>query len=171
MNFRNSSRRDLLARGALLSIAGFSLAAREIRAESTDGAAKTPDHPKPAHSKNVEIVLAFCRAGQARDLETQLSYIPDDGIYHNMPDDPIVGKVQIRALLTGYLTGSDATEIIVHSIAEAEPGTVLTERLDRFRSKGKWIDCPVMGAAEIENGKIKYWRDYYDNLRLRAQMG
>jgi limonene-1,2-epoxide hydrolase len=28
----------------------------------------------------------------------------------------------------------------------------------------------VMGTAEIMNGKIKYWRDYYANLRLRAQM-
>jgi limonene-1,2-epoxide hydrolase len=61
-------------------------------------------------------------------------------------------------------------EIIVHNIAETPSGTVLTERLDRSRIKGKWIEAPVMGAAEIINGKIKHWRDYYDNLRLRAQM-
>ncbi|HLG88427.1 MAG TPA: limonene-1,2-epoxide hydrolase family protein [Alphaproteobacteria bacterium] len=123
-----------------------------------------------APSGAVATILAFCRAGQARDLETQMSYIPENGIYHNMPDAPIVGKPAIRELLSGYLTNSDATEIIVKNIAEAKPGLVLTERVDRFRRNGKWIDCPVMGAAEVENGKIKHWRDYYDVLFLRAQM-
>ncbi|MDB5395452.1 MAG: hypothetical protein JWM91_2958 [Rhodospirillales bacterium] len=28
-----------------------------------------------------------------------------------------------------------------------------------------------MGAADIGNGKIKQRGDYYDNLRIRAQMG
>ena len=158
MNFRMSSRRGLIAGGALSSLAGLSLAGRAVRADA-------------AHSDAIATVLAFCKAGAARDLETQMSYIPENGIYHNMPDAPIVGKANIRMLLSGYLTGSDATEIIVKEIAEAKPGLVFTERLDRFRSKGKWIDCPVMGAAEVENGKIKHWRDYYDIAFLAKQMG
>ena len=167
MNFWNSSRRGFLARGAWLSAAGLSLVTAKAvhAAEPPVGVAKDI-----VHSKNIDIVLAFCKAGQMRDLETQMSFIADDSTYHNMPDDPIIGGAKIRALLGGYLTGSDATEIIVHSIAETRSGTVLTERLDRFRSKGKWIDCPVMGTAEIVDGKIKHWRDYYDNLRLSAQM-
>jgi limonene-1,2-epoxide hydrolase len=110
-------------------------------------------------------------AGQMRDLETQMSFSADDSIYHNMPDDPSGGGAQIRAMLGGFLTRSDATENIVHNIAETRSGTVLTERLDRSRIKGKWIEVPVMGATEIMNGKINQWRDYYDNLRLRAQIG
>jgi len=151
----------LLARGALLSVAALSV---------TD-AVQAADEPKAtAHSTNIDLILAFCKAGQARDVEGQMKFIAEDSIYHNMPDEPIVGAAGIRALLTGYLTSSDATEIIVHNIAEARPGTVLTERLDRFRAKGKWIDCPVMGSARIENGKIKEWRDYYDNQYLARQM-
>jgi limonene-1,2-epoxide hydrolase len=164
----NSSRRGFLTRGALFSAAGLSLVgARGVQAaEPTAVAAKDL-----THSKNIDIVLAFCKAGQMRDLETQMSFIADDSIYHNMPDDPSVGRAQIRTMLGAFLTGSDATEIIVHNIAETRSGTVLSERLDRFRSKGKWIEVPVMGTTEIMSGKIKYWRDYYDNLRLRAQMG
>ena len=158
MDFRITSRRGLIARTAILSLAGLSLGGRKALAEA-------------GHSDAVATILAFCKAGAARDLETQMSYIPENGIYHNMPDAPIVGKANIRALLSGYLTGSDATEIIVKNISEAKSGTVLTERLDRFRTKGKWIDCPVMGAAEVENGKIKHWRDYYDNAYLAKQMG
>jgi limonene-1,2-epoxide hydrolase len=155
-----SSRRGLIA-GALVSVAGMAVGGRRAAAMQ-EGA---------AHSKNIETILAYCTAGQDRDLEKQMSFIDEDSIYHNMPDAPIVGRAGIRALLSGYLTSSDATEIRVINIAEARSGTVLTERLDRFRIKGgKWIDCPVMGAADVVGGKVKHWRDYYDNLYLRAQM-
>jgi limonene-1,2-epoxide hydrolase len=164
----NSSRRGFLTRGALFSAAGLSL----IGAKGVQAAEPTAVAAKDiTHSKNIDIVLAFCKAGQMRDLEMQMSFIADDSIYHNMPDDPSVGGAQIRAMLGGFLTRSDVTEIIVRNIAETRSGTVLTERLDRSRIKGKWIEVPVMGATEIMNGKIKHWRDYYDNLRLRAQMG
>jgi len=161
MHSWNSSRRILLARSALVPVAALSVARL---AEAADAPASA------RRSTNIALILAFCKAGQARDVEGQMRFIAEDGIYHNMPDAPIVGATGIRALLTGYLTGSDATEIIVHNIAEARPGVVLTERLDRFRAKGKWIDCPVMGSARIENGRIQEWRDYYDNAYLARQM-
>jgi limonene-1,2-epoxide hydrolase len=165
---RQPSRRGFIAGGALLSAAGLSLVTFGAvqAAGPIAGAAKDI-----AHSKNIDIVLAFCKAGQMRDLETQMSFIADDSIYHNMPDAPSVGRAQIRAMLGAFLARSDATEIIVRNIAETRSGAVMTERLDRSRIKGKWIEAPVMGTTEIVNGKIKYWRDYYDNLRLRAQMG
>ena len=156
-----SSRRRLIAGGALASAAGLLLGGSRAMAMA-DSAPK---------SKNVELILTFCKAGQDRDLEKQMSYIDEDSIYHNMPDAPIVGRAGIRALLGGYLTSSDATEIRVLAISEAKPGLVLTERVDRFRVKGgKWIDCPVMGAAEVRDGRLKHWRDYYDNEYLRKQM-
>jgi limonene-1,2-epoxide hydrolase len=156
-----SSRRGLVAGGVLASAAGLLLGGSRAFAMAED----TP------HSKNVELILTFCKAGQDRDLEKQMSFIDEDSIYHNMPDAPIVGRAGIRALLGGYLTSSDATEIRVLAISEAKPGLVMTERVDRFRIKGgKWIDCPVMGAAEVRDGRLKHWRDYYDNEYLRKQM-
>ena len=82
-----SSRRGLIAGGALVSAAGFLL--------SGSRALAAPDAP---HSKNVELILTFCKAGQDRDLEKQMSFIDEDSIYHNMPDAPIVGRAGIRAL-------------------------------------------------------------------------
>jgi limonene-1,2-epoxide hydrolase len=147
-----ASRRRLLAGGALLPMTLTLSAAAQV-----------------ATGKNVELILAFCKAGQDRDLEKQMSFITQDCIYHNMPDEPVVGYKAVRELLSGYITGTGTTEIIVTNIAESANGTVLTERMDRFRMKGKVVDCPVMGAAEIVNGKIKHWRDYYDNAKLFAQ--
>ena len=157
---RTSRRRLFAAAGPLLPVAGLVLAALPMAAAA-----------KIAHTKNVDRVLAFCKAGQDRDLDKQMSFIAENAIYHNMPDEPVSGTGPIRALLAGYTQGTDEAQIIVHYIAEASPGIVLTERLDRFRVKDKWIDCPVMGTCEIKDGKIVQWRDYYDNLRLRAQMG
>jgi limonene-1,2-epoxide hydrolase len=156
-----SSRRRLIASGALASTAGLLLG----------GSGSMAMADAAAQSKNVELILTFCKAGQDRDLDKQMSFIDEDSIYHNMPDEPIVGRAGIRALLSGYLNSSDATEIRVLAISEARPGLVLTERIDRFRVKGgKWIDCPVMGAAEVRDGRLKHWRDYYDNEYLRKQM-
>jgi len=153
----NKTRRHLLITGAALSAA----------ASATTAAAAT----KATASKNVELVRAFCKAGQDLDLEKQMTFIAENAIYHNMPDEPVSGTKAIRELLSGY-TKVEKAEIIVHRIVEAPDGTVLTERLDRFLMPGgKWIDCPVMGSCDIKDGKIVVWRDYYDNLKLRAQMG
>ncbi len=163
-----SSRRALLTRGGLLLSAGLSLIApRAARAGAWDDSAVTA----APHTKNIDTVVAFCKAGQERDLERQMSFILEDSVYHNMPDEPIVGAAKIRELLAGYTGNSEDTEIIIHNITESASGTVMTERIDRFLTKGKWIVCPVMGAAVVENGKIREWRDYYDNQALIKQMG
>jgi len=158
MSHWKSSRRGLLAQGALVSVAGLA------------GAVRVAD--AAAQSKNVELILTFCKAGQDRDVEKQMTFIDEDSSYHNMPDaEPVVGRAAIRALFTSYVTTTEASEIKVLAIAETSSGRVLNERVDRFRVKGgKWIDCPVMNAAEIENGKIKKWRDYYDAAFVNKQM-
>jgi limonene-1,2-epoxide hydrolase len=153
-----ASRRALLTRGALVSVAGL--------AGTVQAAGAAPQ------SKNIELFLAFCKAGQDRDVEKQMTFIDEDSTYHNMPDaEPIVGRAGIRALLTSYVTTTEASEIRVLAVAETSSGLVLNERVDRFRVKGgKWIDCPVMNAAEIKDGKIKRWRDYYDAAFVNKQM-
>ncbi len=39
---------------------------------------------------------------------------------------------------------------------------MFTERVDRFEMAGKKVELPVADVFEIENGKIKAWRDYFD---------
>jgi limonene-1,2-epoxide hydrolase len=152
----NKTRRHLLVSGTALSLAASATAASAKQAA-------------PAASKNVELVRAFAKAGQELDLDKQMAFIAENAVYHNMPDEPVKGAKAIRELLAGYAKAEKA-EIIIHRIVEASDGTVLTERLDRFMMGGKWIDCPVMGSCDIKDGKIVEWRDYYDNLKLRAQM-
>ncbi|MBL9096866.1 MAG: limonene-1,2-epoxide hydrolase, partial [Alphaproteobacteria bacterium] len=39
---------------------------------------------------------------------------------------------------------------------------VIAERLDRTVAMGKNVNLPCCGVFEMENGKIKVWRDYFD---------
>ena len=49
--------------------------------------------------------------------------------------------------------------------------TVLTERVDVFAFPGGHeIALPVMGAFDIERGKITGWRDYFDMNQFMSQL-
>lgn len=51
----------------------------------------------------------------------------------------------------------------------AQGSTVFFERLDRHQLADKWVEVPIAGVFEVENGKIIYWRDYFDAGRLLSQ--
>ena len=38
----------------------------------------------------------------------------------------------------------------------------MVERLDRTKLGDKSVDLPCFGIFEMEDGKIKVWRDYFD---------
>jgi limonene-1,2-epoxide hydrolase len=65
---------------------------------------------------------------------------------------------------------SSAIEWPIQNIGESEEGVVFTERLDRFQMNGKWLEIPVMGVFELENGKITGWRDYFDLQTITSQL-
>jgi limonene-1,2-epoxide hydrolase len=44
----------------------------------------------------------------------------------------------------------------------AEGDLVFVERLDRTAAGEKTVDLPCLGVFELEDGKIKVWRDYFD---------
>ena len=38
----------------------------------------------------------------------------------------------------------------------------MNERIDRFVMNGKQVALPVSGIFEVVDGKINFWRDYFD---------
>jgi limonene-1,2-epoxide hydrolase len=50
----------------------------------------------------------------------------------------------------------DENERVIRNFIEA------WSRLDRTRADDKPVDLPCVGVFELEAGKIKVWRDYYD---------
>ena len=112
-------------------------------------------------SDSTELVSAFCRAWSNRDVDEILGYFAEDAVYHNMPMPPMQGKSAIKAILQQIVSPTSGIEWETLNMAEAG-NVVFTERVDRFEMAGKKVELPVAGVFEIENGKIKAWRDYFD---------
>lgn len=69
-----------------------------------------------------------------------------------------------------FVGDAEAIDWRLHHIAENADGVVLTERLDRFRIKGQWLEMPVMGVFELRDSRITHWRDYFDSAQFQAAM-
>ena len=115
-----------------------------------------------------EIVESFIDAWNRMDWDAVIDALAEDVIYHNIPMEKLEGK----QAATAFITGMQPEGVDWETLSIAAPGNkVLTERIDRFDlAGGKKIDLPVMGTFEIENGKIKAWRDYFDLQTFMSQM-
>ncbi|SVA58195.1 uncharacterized protein METZ01_LOCUS111049, partial [marine metagenome] len=118
---------------------------------------------------NKTLVKNFIDAWNNMDLESVTDFFSEDVFYHNIPMEPLNGKEEASAFVKGL---SDCESINWELIAIAEEGNmVLTERIDNFNFKdGRKISLPVMGTFEIEDNKIKQWRDYFDLETFQKQI-
>lgn len=121
-------------------------------------------------SNNCNLVADFVAAFNDDDLERVMAFIGEDCIYHNIPMPVITGRTAIREALAGFLAMAHEIDWRIHHIAETDDGRVLTERTDRFRFDSGWMDLPVMGIFELDNGKIVAWRDYFDLAQFQSAM-
>jgi len=116
-------------------------------------------------SQNTAVVDAFIAAWGDRDVDRICSFFTPDAVYTNIPmDPPNEGVEAIRKFIEGFVGMADDIEFVVHHQCENDAGVVMNERVDRFLLSGRsdWIQARVMGVFELENGKIKAWRDYFD---------
>jgi limonene-1,2-epoxide hydrolase len=110
---------------------------------------------------NAEIIRDFIAAWSRRDADELVQYFTPDGTYHNMPTAPVAGRDNLRSFIKGFLRGWTATQWdIVNLVAQGD--LVIAERVDRTKVGAKSVDLPCCGVFEMENGKIKIWRDYFD---------
>ena len=115
-----------------------------------------------------DVVRSFIAAWNANDLERVLAHLHDEVVYHNMPLQPLHGLTAVRA----YLQGVGRFDWIDWKLlALAESGDkVLTERIDDFSLRGTPVSLPLMGIFEIDGGRIRAWRDYFDLASYRRQL-
>lgn len=119
-----------------------------------------------------EAVERFIALVNALDLDGACALLAADVVYDNVPMPTVHGRAAARAFL-GQLPAT-AMDWEVHAIAatgDAERGTVLTERTDRFTlADGRRLEIRVMGAFDVAGGQISAWRDYFDLGQFMAQM-
>lgn len=121
-------------------------------------------------NENEQLVREFCEAWRTRDIDRLLSYFQPDAVYHNMPLPPLCGVEQIRSTLSTFVTPAEEIDFEILHLASAG-NVVFTERIDRFSFAGKRVELPVAGVFEIDGGKIRAWRDYFDMQTWLRQTG
>jgi limonene-1,2-epoxide hydrolase len=114
-----------------------------------------------AGTDNVAVITEFVSAWSRLDADELASYFTEDGCYHNMPTGPVVGRDNVRKMIAAFTADWTATEWdLLNIVGSGE--VVMAERVDRTRAGDKAVDLPCTGVFEMENGKIKVWRDYFD---------
>jgi limonene-1,2-epoxide hydrolase len=110
---------------------------------------------------NTEIVREFIAAWTRLDPAELAAYFTEDGVYHNMPMQPVAGRANVENLIRGFTAGwSETRWEIRHLFAQGD--VVFAERIDRTRVGEKRVELPCAGVFELRGGKIAVWRDYFD---------
>jgi limonene-1,2-epoxide hydrolase len=124
-------------------------------------APESEDGPAELAAENERIVLDFIDAWPRLDPAELASFFTEDGVYHNVPTQPVQGRANVEGLIRGFT--ADWTETSWEVLTLMSRGdTVIAERVDHIVAGDRSVDLPVVGVFELEQGKIKVWRDYFD---------
>ena len=118
---------------------------------------------------NSETITQFCQAWSRRDPEELADYFTTDGIYYNMPIQPVAGKDNVKVFIENFLANWTETEWEILNMAEVGD-LVFCERVDKTKTTQGDVDLPCVGVFEMESGKIKVWRDYFDMNTFMSAM-
>ena len=118
-----------------------------------------------------DLITEFCAKWATPDPKELAGYFTEDAVYHNIPMEPVQGRDAIEQFIAGFVAGFDGIDFQVHRQV-SDGDLVMNERTDVMRRKGgEPIPLPVTGVFEIENGRIKAWRDYFDMATIASAFG
>jgi limonene-1,2-epoxide hydrolase len=110
-------------------------------------------------------------AWNRRDWDDVMDLFSEDARLHSMMEaEPTVGRAAIRRRIEKLCENMSEVRIEVLSSAVAG-SSVFLERVDNFVNAGRPGAMPVVGILEIENGRVREWREYYDRATLLGGMG
>jgi limonene-1,2-epoxide hydrolase len=110
---------------------------------------------------NERIIRDFIEAWSRLDAAELAGFFTDDGCYHNIPTAPVRGRAKVEQFIRGFTANWTETRWELISIG-AVGDRVYAERVDRTKTRQGDVDLPCLGVFEMEDGKIREWRDYFD---------
>ena len=116
-----------------------------------------------------DVVNQFIEAVGRKDQEAAMALVADNCYYDNVPVGDMTGKDKMAEFLGPMFQADGPLEFEVHR-QTASGNIVMNERTDRFVMRGKDIALPVAGVFEVNDGKITFWRDYFDNGMFMEQI-
>lgn len=122
-----------------------------------------------ANDTPLQIVTAFMTEFEKMNFDAGVSYAADDIEYINSPGTNVHGPDGVRGVLEPFFAPIEENEfVILRQVTEGN--IVVLERLDRHRVPQGWFELPVTGVFEVNDGKITYWREYFDVETIRIAM-
>jgi len=118
-----------------------------------------------------QVVNDFIAAVGRKDQDGAMALVAEDCYYDNVPIGDMRGHEKMLEFLGPMFRSKGPVEFEV--LRQACTGNVvMNERIDRFEMKGKTVALPVTGVWEVNDGKITFWRDYFDNgMFMKALKG
>ncbi len=113
-------------------------------------------------------VHAFLNAISAFDYDAAMTLVAGHCTYENMPLGKATGPAGVRGVLEPFFAPTLENEFLV--LREVSDGRIVfTERLDRHRLATGWVELPVTGVWEVEDGLITVWREYFDAATILSK--
>lgn len=112
-------------------------------------------------SGNERVIRDFIDAWPRLDVREIVGFFAEDGVYRNMMLDPVKGREALAGFIGGFV--NDWSDVKWELLNTSSSGNlVFAERVDRMKVGGNQVALPCCGVFEMEGGKIKVWRDYFD---------
>jgi limonene-1,2-epoxide hydrolase len=115
------------------------------------------------------VVRSFLAAWREPELEKLASFFCDDAVYTDGPRGEHRGIAAIRAEFETGLSTFHGLDIEIKLLV-ADRATLMVERVDHFEIADKPFQMEAVGVFEVEQGRIKRWRDYYDVKSIADQI-
>jgi limonene-1,2-epoxide hydrolase len=111
---------------------------------------------------NDQIIRQFSAAVTRMDADELIEYFTPDAVYLLMPmPPPLRGREEIYKSLAGMPARFRGVRI--ETISQITSGDlVVSEFIAHLRLDNQTMELPMADFFELENGKIKAWREYFD---------
>jgi len=117
-----------------------------------------PPHPQ------WDQIDALLEPWRVNDIAGIAETFTEDGVLHSMMGTPIRGRASIRKVLGRHLARIEKMEFEIRTIATTGR-TVILERVDHITTAAGTHSMPVVGVIELHEGKVREWREYFDQAQ------
>ena len=122
-------------------------------------------------AQKLATVKKMIAAWNTLDWQQVYNLFAEDGVLESMMlPEPTVGREAISKRIGALAKDISRIELRIRHMGVAD-GVVFIERVDDFVYRGKHGKVPVVGVVEVEQGRVKAWREYYDRAQLLEAMG
>jgi limonene-1,2-epoxide hydrolase len=122
-------------------------------------------------AQKLATVQKMIDAWNTRNWQQVYELFAADGVLESMMlPIPTVGREAISKRIGALAKDISRIELRIRHMGVAD-GVVFIERVDDFVYRGKHGAVPVVGVVEVEQGRVKAWREYYDREQMIEAMG